>query len=206
MEEKIGSRINLTRTDEALATGADTIAVGCPFCRVMLSDGLTTRQADGAGADVEVTGRRAAAAGGGQAAGDVSRRNRWLVAGTICVAAFGVLFAVHLGSGGSPLWVRLPLILAILGSLLWARHRDEQARAPEPLPEGPWTVRLDDPGPRKIQVIKVLREHLALSLVDAKRIVDTAPAVAVVSVSEQAARKLATELEQAQARASLLSS
>jgi Fe-S oxidoreductase len=48
MEEKIGKRINLTRTEEALATGADTIAVGCPFCRVMLSDGLTSKQADGA--------------------------------------------------------------------------------------------------------------------------------------------------------------
>jgi Fe-S oxidoreductase len=48
MEEKIGKRINLTRTDEALTTGADTIAVGCPFCRVMLSDGLTTRQSEGA--------------------------------------------------------------------------------------------------------------------------------------------------------------
>ena len=37
MEEKIGSRININRTEEAIATGADQIAVGCPFCRVMLS-------------------------------------------------------------------------------------------------------------------------------------------------------------------------
>jgi Fe-S oxidoreductase len=48
MEEKIGSRINENRTDEAVATGADQIAVGCPFCRVMLSDGLTKAQANGA--------------------------------------------------------------------------------------------------------------------------------------------------------------
>ena len=41
MEEKIGERINVNRTTEAVATGADQIAVGCPFCRVMLSDGLT---------------------------------------------------------------------------------------------------------------------------------------------------------------------
>ena len=47
MEEKIGVRINSTRTAEAVATGADTIAVGCPFCRVMLSDGLTEQQAEG---------------------------------------------------------------------------------------------------------------------------------------------------------------
>ncbi|HEX5090779.1 MAG TPA: heterodisulfide reductase-related iron-sulfur binding cluster [Nocardioides sp.] len=41
MEENIGTRINSARTSEAVATGADQIAVGCPFCRVMLSDGLT---------------------------------------------------------------------------------------------------------------------------------------------------------------------
>jgi Fe-S oxidoreductase len=33
MEEKIGKRINLDRTAEAVGTGADQIAVGCPFCR-----------------------------------------------------------------------------------------------------------------------------------------------------------------------------
>jgi len=45
MEEKIGQRINLNRTSEAVETGADQIATGCPFCRVMLSDGLTSLQA-----------------------------------------------------------------------------------------------------------------------------------------------------------------
>ncbi|WP_343912870.1 (Fe-S)-binding protein, partial [Ornithinicoccus hortensis] len=54
MEEKLGSRINLNRTDEALATGADRIAIGCPFCRVMLSDGLTQKQSEGAREEVEV--------------------------------------------------------------------------------------------------------------------------------------------------------
>ena len=49
MEEKLGTRINTNRTEEAVATGADQIAVGCPFCRVMLSDGLTAAQADGQG-------------------------------------------------------------------------------------------------------------------------------------------------------------
>ncbi len=47
MEENIGERINLNRTKEAVGTGADQIAVGCPFCRVMLSDGLTSEQANG---------------------------------------------------------------------------------------------------------------------------------------------------------------
>ena len=55
MEERIGARINATRTAEAVATGAQTIAVACPFCRIMLSDGLTTAQAEGtAGQGVEV--------------------------------------------------------------------------------------------------------------------------------------------------------
>ena len=43
MEERIGTRINLNRTDEALGTGATTIAVACPFCSVMLNDGVTNR-------------------------------------------------------------------------------------------------------------------------------------------------------------------
>ena len=54
MEEKLGERININRTNEALATGAQRIAVGCPFCRVMLSDGLTARQAEGRFEQVEV--------------------------------------------------------------------------------------------------------------------------------------------------------
>ncbi|UYM07083.1 (Fe-S)-binding protein [Solicola gregarius] len=55
MEESIGQRINVNRTEEAIATGADQIAVGCPFCRVMLSDGLTLKQSEGeASEEVEV--------------------------------------------------------------------------------------------------------------------------------------------------------
>jgi Fe-S oxidoreductase len=55
MEENIGERINVNRTVEAVETGADQIAVGCPFCRVMLSDGLTAQQAKGeAREEVEV--------------------------------------------------------------------------------------------------------------------------------------------------------
>ena len=40
VEEKLGTRINLNRTSEAVAPGAARIAVGCPFCKVMLSDGV----------------------------------------------------------------------------------------------------------------------------------------------------------------------
>ncbi len=46
MEETIGTRINLNRVDEALATGAQEIAVACPFCRVMVSDGVDARESE----------------------------------------------------------------------------------------------------------------------------------------------------------------
>jgi len=51
MEERIGKRINIERVEEALATGARTVAVGCPFCFTMLGDGVTAK---GAGEQVEV--------------------------------------------------------------------------------------------------------------------------------------------------------
>ncbi|MEO6790289.1 MAG: heterodisulfide reductase-related iron-sulfur binding cluster [Ornithinibacter sp.] len=54
MEEKLGTRINTNRTEEAIATGAQRIAIGCPFCRVMMSDGLTAKQAEGEAESVEV--------------------------------------------------------------------------------------------------------------------------------------------------------
>ena len=43
MEEE-GERINNARTDQAIATNAGTIAVGCPFCLTMLSDGIKDKQ------------------------------------------------------------------------------------------------------------------------------------------------------------------
>jgi Fe-S oxidoreductase len=46
MEERIGKRINVERVEEALATGARTLAVGCPFCMTMLGDGVTGKGAD----------------------------------------------------------------------------------------------------------------------------------------------------------------
>jgi len=41
MEEKTGKRINVERTEELLATGADALAVACPFCMTMIRDGAT---------------------------------------------------------------------------------------------------------------------------------------------------------------------
>jgi Fe-S oxidoreductase len=55
MEETIGTRINETRTDEAIGTGAELITAACPYCIVMLTDGAATRKQQGkAASDLEV--------------------------------------------------------------------------------------------------------------------------------------------------------
>ena len=51
MEENIGKRVNMDRTDEALGTGADVVSTACPFCMIMLDDAV---QASGRGDDVRV--------------------------------------------------------------------------------------------------------------------------------------------------------
>jgi Fe-S oxidoreductase/nitrate reductase gamma subunit len=43
---KVGERINTLRVDQAVETGATTIATGCPFCLQMLEDGSKIRQVD----------------------------------------------------------------------------------------------------------------------------------------------------------------
>ena len=40
MEEHVGKKVNVERTEEAIATGSEVIATGCPFCYVMLDDGV----------------------------------------------------------------------------------------------------------------------------------------------------------------------
>lgn len=45
MEETEGKRVNMERTDEALATNPDVIGTGCPFCLTMLTDGVKAREA-----------------------------------------------------------------------------------------------------------------------------------------------------------------
>ena len=44
MEEHVDEgydRVNVIRSKEFAKTGADTVAVGCPFCSTMITDGLS---------------------------------------------------------------------------------------------------------------------------------------------------------------------
>jgi Fe-S oxidoreductase len=55
MEEQIGTRINETRSTEALGTGAELVTAACPYCIVMLTDGVAAQQQrDGAAEGVRV--------------------------------------------------------------------------------------------------------------------------------------------------------
>ena len=49
MEEDADKRVNQIRAKEIAATGCDTVAVGCPFCSIMVKDGL-----DSVGAEMDV--------------------------------------------------------------------------------------------------------------------------------------------------------
>jgi Fe-S oxidoreductase len=49
MEETRGTRINAARTEQALATGASTVATECPYCMTMLKDGLAAADANADG-------------------------------------------------------------------------------------------------------------------------------------------------------------
>ncbi|MBI3997831.1 MAG: (Fe-S)-binding protein [Armatimonadetes bacterium] len=45
VEDRVGQRINHVRTDHATATGAQVVATACPFCMLMLEDGVAAREA-----------------------------------------------------------------------------------------------------------------------------------------------------------------
>ena len=45
MEEE-GPRVNVNRTEEILDANVDTVAVGCPFCSIMLTDGMKAKNVE----------------------------------------------------------------------------------------------------------------------------------------------------------------
>jgi Fe-S oxidoreductase len=47
LEETIGKRINITRVEQALESSPQTIATACPYCAVMVGDGLAAVQPGG---------------------------------------------------------------------------------------------------------------------------------------------------------------
>jgi Fe-S oxidoreductase len=55
MEETRGTRINAERARQVVETGAATVATSCPFCMVMLSDGLAAAGGGGAVATLDVS-------------------------------------------------------------------------------------------------------------------------------------------------------
>jgi Fe-S oxidoreductase len=51
LEERIGTRINNNRIDEALALNPDTVSTACPYCMVMLGDAVNAKKAAGEAKD-----------------------------------------------------------------------------------------------------------------------------------------------------------
>ncbi len=54
MEEDLGERINDLRTDQATAVQAEQVAVACPFCLTMLTDGIKDRQKESSMAALDI--------------------------------------------------------------------------------------------------------------------------------------------------------
>ena len=65
-------------------------------------------------------------------------------------------------------------------------------------------VCLEEVGPNKMQVIKVIKEIVGIGLKEAKELVDSAPKVLVCCVSEEVANKIKAKLENAGAEVKLV--
>ena len=46
IDEPADKRVNQERAREVIETGADVLAVGCPFCMTMMEDGINARKGD----------------------------------------------------------------------------------------------------------------------------------------------------------------
>jgi Fe-S oxidoreductase len=61
MEETIGRRINVLRVEQALPAAPQVIATACPYCAVMIGDGLKALGRDGEVAALDIAELVAAA-------------------------------------------------------------------------------------------------------------------------------------------------
>ena len=79
------------------------------------------------------------------------------------------------------------------------------AAAAEEVDEGPKEVdvMLQEVGASKVKVIKVIREVTGLGLIDAKKLVDSAPVVVKEKISEDAGKELQEKLQTAGATVEL---
>jgi large subunit ribosomal protein L7/L12 len=79
------------------------------------------------------------------------------------------------------------------------------AQAEEAVDEGPkeFNVMLMDAGESKVKVIKVIRELTGLGLIEAKKIVDSAPVAIKEKVKETEAKEISDKLVEAGAKVEL---
>ena len=115
MEETRGTRINENRTAQVLATGAETVATSCPFCMVMMSDGLAAAPGGTAvNADGHQRGPGGAdrvGAGGAAAAGDLRGLARGpfaMTASCLHVSSDTIVRPIDARPGGLGWLYRLP--------------------------------------------------------------------------------------------------
>ena len=47
MEEDTGTRIDVARAEQVIATNSSIISSGCPYCLTMLGDGTKTKEVEG---------------------------------------------------------------------------------------------------------------------------------------------------------------
>lgn len=83
----------------------------------------------------------------------------------------------------------------------WVLYPSEKGHRPAiPAQPGDWTLLLDDPGPKKIQVIKEIRGFTRLGLVEAKRLADVVPSTVLDRVDHATASAAYRVLSNAGAR------